>query len=100
MDPKNKKEREMFQKIWAQVLARAWSDKKFKERLFLSPEEVLKEYGLSFPGKKIEIIEMTPSEEYLFFGAAPQGDFSEEQLKKIAAGSGIAQAYHSVMTER
>jgi hypothetical protein len=45
-----------FQKAWSMVVARAWSDAAFKERLFKDPKTVLTELGIDVPEniKKVE----------------------------------------------
>ncbi|NDD58467.1 MAG: NHLP leader peptide family natural product precursor [Chlamydiae bacterium] len=45
-------------KIWAQVVAKAWSDEAFKRRLVKEPEKVLKENGFVLdPNINYHIIE-------------------------------------------
>jgi hypothetical protein len=89
MAESSKKEIEQFQKAWAQMIARAWADESFKQKLLRKPEEVFREYGFQFP-KGMKIVENTPSATYLVLPSAPQGEFSEADLKQVAAGSGIS----------
>jgi hypothetical protein len=43
-------DRQAFQKAWGKVMARAWADAAFKERLLTAPEAVFQEYGFEVPG--------------------------------------------------
>ena len=42
-------DRKAFQKAWGMVIARAWEDAPFKERLLTTPEAVFLEYGFAVP---------------------------------------------------
>ena len=42
-------DRQAFQKTWGKVMARAWADASFKERLLTTPEAVFQEYGFEVP---------------------------------------------------
>ncbi len=42
-------DRQAFQKAWGKVMARAWADAAFKERLLTAPEAVFQEYGFEVP---------------------------------------------------
>jgi Nitrile hydratase, alpha chain len=42
-------DRQAFQKAWGKVVARAWADAGFKERLLAAPEVVFQEYGFEVP---------------------------------------------------
>jgi hypothetical protein len=45
---------------FAHIVARAWSDEAFKQRLLSNPEEVFAEYKLDLPpGKKVRFVENT-----------------------------------------
>jgi hypothetical protein len=41
--------RHKFQKAWTKLIAKAWVDISFKERLLAAPEAVFQEYGLAVP---------------------------------------------------
>jgi hypothetical protein len=85
MTEPNKKTLDKFHKVWAQIIARAWSDKKFKQKLLQNPAEVFKEYGLSFP-EGIQVTENTSHKIHLILPVAPDEDLTEQNLKQIAAG--------------
>ena len=42
-------DRQAFQRAWGKVMARAWADAAFKERLLAAPEAVFQEYGFEVP---------------------------------------------------
>ena len=76
-----------FQKNWAKVIAKAWSDPAFKKKLLQNPETTLAAEGIPMPkGMHIEIHENTNKIIHLNLPERPEGDLSEEKLLKIAAG--------------
>ncbi|MBS0650915.1 MAG: NHLP leader peptide family RiPP precursor [Verrucomicrobia bacterium] len=77
-----------FQKKWAKVIAKAWSDPAYKKKLLENPEATLAAEGISMPkGIHVEIHETTNKVVHLNLPQRPEGDLSEEQLLKVAAGS-------------
>jgi hypothetical protein len=42
-------DRQSFQRAWGKVVARAWTDAAFKERLLAIPQAVFQEYGFAVP---------------------------------------------------
>jgi hypothetical protein len=42
-------DRQAFQAAWGRLMARAWGDAVFKERLLTVPEAVFQEYGFAVP---------------------------------------------------
>jgi hypothetical protein len=42
-------DRQAFQRAWGKVMARAWADAAFKERLLAAPAAVFQEYGFEVP---------------------------------------------------
>ena len=75
------KQKERQQK-WAKVVARAWTDEHFKQRLLAEPASVLSEAGLKVPdGAQVQALENTDHLIHLVLPARPSGsDLSEEQL--------------------
>ncbi len=74
-------------KEYAKIVAKAWSDPKFKERLLKNPEAVLKENGIDVPkGKKIQIHENTDKISNFILPLKPSGELSEQELEGQAAG--------------
>jgi Nitrile hydratase, alpha chain len=77
----------MNEKQWAQIVAKAWSDDKFKQRLLADPVAVLKEHGLnSPPGLQVKVVENTDQVLYLTLPAKPSGELSEADLEQVAGG--------------
>jgi len=75
------------EKAYSKVIAKAWSDPKFKERLLKDPEHVLKEQGVEMPkGKKIHVHENSDKIVHFVLPAKPDTHLSMGQLKKIAGG--------------
>ncbi len=82
-----KKSNETFGKIWAKVVAKAWIDEEFKERLLKNPEKVLKEMGIAIPsGVKLELHQQSHKKLHLILPARPSMALSEKDLQKLAAG--------------
>ncbi len=79
-----KKSKESFQKAWAKVVARAWTDEEFKQKLVKNPEKVLKDMGISIPeGVKLELHVQTNKTMHLILPDHPR-DLSEKEMKNIA----------------
>jgi len=74
-------------KAWAKVVARAWADADFKEKLVKDPLSVLKQEGLAFPeGAKVKVIEATGAEVHLIIPPKPEnaGPGVEEVQERLA----------------
>ncbi len=88
---------EDFQKKWAKVVAKAWSDPAFKKRLLENPKETLESNGLKLsPGTKLVVNENTKNTLYLTLPEKPQGELLEENLLDIAAGGCSCTIHHSL----
>lgn len=62
-------------KKFGEIVAKAWADEKFKERLIQSPAEVLAEHGIVLPeGVQIKILQDTDTEKHLVLPSAPNAD--------------------------
>ncbi len=75
---------------WAQLVAQAWSDEKFKQRLLDQPAAVLQEHGIEFPaGVEIRVVENTEKVSNLILPAKPAGEVAEltaSQMKGVVGG--------------
>jgi SagB-type dehydrogenase family enzyme len=84
---------EEFCRLWGQLIARAWTDEPFKQRLVREPEAVLKEHGFELdPGSRLQlkVVESNDQVQHLYFpcegelpdggGSAEAGDLSSECL--------------------
>ena len=77
----------MSDKQWSQIVAKAWADDKFKQRLLANPAAVLKENGMTMPaGVIVKVVENTEKVIYLTLPAKPSGELSEADLEKVAGG--------------
>jgi Nitrile hydratase, alpha chain len=78
-------------KQWGQVVARAWSDETFKQRLLAEPKAVLAEAGLPIPPNVTVLAhEATPTHLHLVLPSPPQGrdgdKLTEAELEQVAGG--------------
>lgn len=83
-----KKKAADFQKAWGKVIAKAWTDELFKQRLLKNPKAVLDEYGIHVSDnvRNIKIHENSRDTLHLVLREAPHGHLSQAELEKIAAG--------------
>src|SRR5207244_1119140 len=74
----------------SQLVAQAWADEKFKQRLMDNPGEVLQGYGIEVPaGVEVRVVESTDKVSYLTLPRKPVGDVTEltsSQLSGVAGG--------------
>jgi hypothetical protein len=78
-------------KRWGQVVARAWSDDTFKQRLLSDPKAVLAEAGLPVPPTmQIRMHEATPTLLHLVLPPRPPLErLSAEELAAVAGGQDV-----------
>jgi hypothetical protein len=77
-----------WQQAWGQVVAQAWSDDGYRQRLLSDPAAALQAQGLSVPaGKQIRIIEDTDDTVHVILPARPT-ELSDEDLDQAAGGAG------------
>lgn len=84
----DKREYEEFQKKWSKVIAKAWFDESFKQKLLKNPEATCQEMGIGYPGVKFVLHENTEKQVHLVLPPKPKEILSQEQLQKIA-GAGF-----------
>jgi hypothetical protein len=76
----------MNEKHWSQIVAKAWADPKFKQRLVSNPSSVLKEHGVTVPaGVTVKVIENTDNVVHLTLPVQPSGELSDDELAEVAA---------------
>lgn len=69
---------------WSQLLARAWSDDAFKERLMRDPSSALRDCGISAPADvEFRVVENTDRVTYI---TLPQKPAEDASLAAVAAG--------------
>ena len=76
-----------WQQQWGQVVAQAWSDDSYKQRLLTEPAAVMGERGLAPPaGKQVRVMEDTDDTVHVVLPVRP-AQLSDEQLDQ-AVGAG------------
>ncbi len=81
------KQERFQQKQWGKIVARAWADAEFKERLLADPQVVLREHGIeTAPGIEFKIMEGEPGVQHLVLPPKPSEEMSEEDLVPTAVG--------------
>jgi hypothetical protein len=72
---------------WGQVVARAWTDEGFKQRLLADPKAALAEQGLAVPaGVAVQVHEATPAVLHLVLPPPPSDKLDLEHLDQVAGG--------------
>jgi len=82
-------DRDQFQKAYGKIVAKAWSDERFKQRLLSEPTIVLQEHGIDLPaGAEFRMLESTSSLIYLILPPRPGPEEMEaEDLEKRLAAN-------------
>ena len=81
---------EEFSKKYAEVIAKAWSDESFKKKLLENPNETLKEFGVPMPeGITFHIHENGSGTCHLILPKKPEGEFSEDDIKRMMGGQAL-----------
>ena len=77
-----------FEYHWNRLVAQAWADPAFKQRLLADPVAVLKENGLLVPsGVTLKVVENTDKVIHLVLPPRPSpAELSEEELRRVAGG--------------
>jgi hypothetical protein len=66
---------------WSRIVARAWADPSFKDRLLKDPMAVLREQGVELePGVEFRVVEDTERTRHFILPPSPAGELSEEEL--------------------
>lgn len=76
-------------KAYGRIVAKAWSNEAFKQRLLADPAAVLRAEGITVPaGSELRIFENTDKVINLTLPAKPAvSELSDEQLQSVAGGS-------------
>ncbi|MFC1579795.1 NHLP leader peptide family RiPP precursor [Thermodesulfobacteriota bacterium] len=73
-------------KLWAKIVARAWADEGFKQRLLDDPGAILAEEGMPVPGgMEIKVVEATENQVWLVLPPKPGDGKIEEGEERLAA---------------
>lgn len=86
---------------FGKVIAQAWSDEDYKDRLLSDPRSVLAEAGIELEeGVEIKVVEEAPGVRHLVLPAPPaDGQLSDEELSQIAGGNGWMSGGQAAMAE-
>ncbi len=77
-------------KQWGQVVARAWADAAYKQRLQTDPKSVLAEQGMAVPaGVAVQVHEATAEVMHLVLPPPPSDQLDLERLDQVAGGTGM-----------
>jgi len=75
---------------WGQIVARAWADDAFKERLLAEPKAVLQEHGILVPaGSGVRVLEPPEQAVYFVLPPRPRAELTDEQLDRVVARGGL-----------
>ncbi len=78
-----------FESIRKKVIARAWKDKRFKEKLLKDPKSAFKEMGWDMPkDMEFQIVEGKPRAQVFYLPPPPAEihEMSQEEMEKVAGG--------------
>jgi Nitrile hydratase, alpha chain len=82
-----------YDKKYYQIVAKAWEDESFKQRLFTEPRTVLIEYGIKVPEElEIRFIENTANLLYITLPIKPSEELSDEELEMAVGGGTLGTA--------
>lgn len=75
-------------KVYGRIVAKAWTDESFKQRLLSDTAAVLKAEGVAIAeGTAVHMVENTDQVIHVILPAKPAGTLSDEQLGQVAGGS-------------
>jgi hypothetical protein len=77
-----------WEDVWSQMIAKAWADAAFKQRLLADPVAVLKEHGVLTPASiQFKVLENTDKVIHLVIPVKPAPEeLSEDELHRVAGG--------------
>jgi len=82
--------RQANEEKWAQLVARAWSDERLKQRILADPVSVLREHGIELPhGVEVRVVEPTPDRMYFLLPPKPANvaELTPDELTAVAGGA-------------
>ena len=83
----NPEQSQDFAKKYGQLVAKAWSDPAFRQRLMTDTRAVLQEHGIEVPkGLQVQAVENTEHILHLLLPQQPQNELADEQLEQVAGG--------------
>jgi hypothetical protein len=78
---------------YTRIVAHAWKDARFKEKLLKNPKEALKEMGMDVPANfDVRVIEEKTNTMTFILPKAPAQtrELSEQELQKLAGGAALS----------
>lgn len=82
----SKEQMAIFEKVWSKIIAKAWSDPVFKQRLIEEPRKVFKENGLEIPSD-IEL-RISDSDKIVYLNLPePPGEYLDDEFLKKVGGA-------------
>lgn len=73
-----------IQTAWRGIVARAWADEQFKQKLMDNPNQVLAEVGVAIPaGVNFVVVENEPSRVHLVLPSQPTGNAAVQEMQHI-----------------
>ena len=92
--PSAAENRRGLEKRYAELVARVWADKEFRERLISDPETVLKEAGFKVgEGRPVKVLELDVEKNFYFI----LPDKPSEPFTDIAVESVLMKSHFSMM---
>ncbi len=82
-----------FEKFRAKIIARAWKDPQYKQKLLKNPKAAFKEMGYDLQGQfEVRVVEDTQKIHTFILPVcvARSEEMSDQELEKFAAGAGNA----------
>jgi hypothetical protein len=74
-------------KKYAKLIAKAWSDESFKEKLLTNSRAVFEAEGISMPpGANVKVLEQTDTQFFMVIPKKPEGVAAELLDERAAAG--------------
>jgi hypothetical protein len=73
------------QKKFAEIIAKAWTNESFKQRLLMHPKQTLEQEGVHTSSKDVKIVENSHNTTYYVLPEKPKGNLSDRELREIAA---------------
>jgi len=82
-----------YRKAYGQIVAKAWKDQTFANRLKSDPKGVLKEHGIEVPKDvDVKVVHSSLDDLHIPLPAKPKGQLDDEHLKQVAGGASAGTA--------
>jgi hypothetical protein len=88
---------------YAKIVAHAWKDARFKEKLLKNPKEALKEMGMDVPANfDVRVIEEKTNTMTFILPKAPAQarELSEQDLQKLAGGGATGPHCEGLLSQK